>query len=153
MVWPAPSLRPSMLIETPVAAPVTTTWNDSNSFFAAEIFAAAVEPAGGCMVGRTFCAAGAIQTWAAARRIGNKVPPWLSACRNDGVFLFRLANEGGLPLLPWVLCRSVRRTERASGDQGVVRVLSYKAVQRLQRPHRARIRVNCRSAHEVPLSW
>jgi len=31
---------------------VITTWKDSNSFFAAAIFAAAVAPAGGCALGR-----------------------------------------------------------------------------------------------------
>src|SRR6266436_5142283 len=65
MEWPALSLSPSRLIDTPAAWPVITTWKDSNSFFAAAIFAAAVAPAGGCTLGRIFSAAGATQTWAA----------------------------------------------------------------------------------------
>src|SRR2546428_495550 len=47
MVWPAASVSDSRLIDTPLAWPVTTIWNASNSFFAAAIFAAAVAPAGG----------------------------------------------------------------------------------------------------------
>src|SRR5256714_15681300 len=65
MVWPALWVSDSKLIDTPLAWPVTTTWNASNSFFAAAIFAAALAPAGGWALGRIFSAAGATQTWAA----------------------------------------------------------------------------------------
>src|SRR5438128_824985 len=65
MVWPWPSLKASRLIDTPVAAPVTTTWKASNSFLAAAICAAAWAPAGACICGRTFTLACVVQTWAA----------------------------------------------------------------------------------------
>src|SRR5207237_9762729 len=107
MVWPAPSVSDSRFIETPLAWPVTTTWKASNSFFAAAIFAAAVAPAGGCALGRIFCAAGATQTWAAdaepaASKATNRgsdftEPPWLAASRNGGGYSVRHANPGGLP--------------------------------------------------------
>src|SRR6266403_3935590 len=73
MEWPAPSLRPSRLIDTPPAWPVITTWKDSNSFFAAAIFAAAVAPAGGCALGRIFSAAGANQTLACLAWVRRRV--------------------------------------------------------------------------------
>src|SRR3989442_14165833 len=69
MLWPFPSPRPSRLIDTPVAGPVTTTWKDSNSFLAAAMAAVADAPCGGCALGRTFTAAGAVQTWAASEAL------------------------------------------------------------------------------------
>ncbi len=76
------------------AAPVTTTWNDSNSFCAAAIFAVVGAFAGACSAGRIFWEAGATQTCAAeADAVTNKVAnrgsvftavsPWLAASRND----------------------------------------------------------------------
>src|SRR2546430_8296159 len=65
MVWPAASARLGRLIETPEAAPVTTTWKASNSFLAEASLAAAVAPAGAWTLGRIFCEAGATQTVAA----------------------------------------------------------------------------------------
>jgi hypothetical protein len=62
MSWPLPSDRPEKVIDTPVAGPVTTTWKDSNSFWAAAMAAEAVAPAGGWAFGRTFTAEGAVQT-------------------------------------------------------------------------------------------
>src|SRR5262249_17773978 len=64
MVLPLPSERPSMPIETPVAAPVTTIWNDSNSFCAAAMAAAVGAFATGWTPGRIFWAAGATHTCA-----------------------------------------------------------------------------------------
>ena len=97
-----------MLIETPEAAPVTTTWNDSNSFLAAAIFAVGAAPCGACTVGRIFWAAGATHTCAAETepaavvnsaasvRLRNfMMPPWLAADRNGGGSPFRLTNSGG----------------------------------------------------------
>src|SRR2546430_2936353 len=69
MLWPLPSPSPSRLIDTAVAGPVTTTWKDSNSFLAAAVTAVADAPCGGCALGRTFTAAGAVQTWAASEAL------------------------------------------------------------------------------------
>src|SRR5436190_15868985 len=138
MVWPAPSVSPSRLIETPPAWPVITTWKASNSFFAAASFAAAVAPAGGCAEGRIFCAAGATQTWAAdaepaASKATNRgsiftaEPPWLAASRNGRCFPFRLANSGGLPLIAQSVCGSMPKQGRSSVERGLVRTFSYPA--------------------------
>src|SRR5438105_8386701 len=138
MVCPAPSLSASMLIDTPSAWPVTTTWNASNSFFAAAIIAAAGAPAGGVALGRIFCAAGATQTWAAdaepaASRATNRgsdftaEPPWLAASRNGGGSSFRLANSEGLPLIARPRCGAVPKPVRLSGRWGLVGTYSYKA--------------------------
>src|SRR5882762_10133688 len=135
MEWPAPSLRPSRLIDTPAAWPVITTWKDSNSFFAAAIFAAAVAPAGGCALGRIFSAAGATQTWAAdaepaASKATNRgsiftaEPPWLAASRNGRCYPFRLANSGGVPLIAQSVCCSMPKHGRLSGERGLVRTYS-----------------------------
>src|SRR2546423_14732297 len=99
-----------MFMATALAWPVITTWKASNSFFAAAIFAAAVAPAGGCALGRIFCAAGATQTWAAdaepaASKATNRgsdftEPPWLAASRNGGGGAVRLGHPAGvLPLV------------------------------------------------------
>src|SRR5437764_14535664 len=90
MVCPALSRRASRLIETLSAWPVTTTWNASNSFFAAAIFAAALAPAGGWALGRIFSAAGATQTWAA------DAEPAASKATNR-------ASDFKLSLLGWLL--------------------------------------------------
>src|SRR5438067_5355986 len=138
MVCPAPSRSASRLIETPSAWPVTTTWNASNSFFAAAIFAAAVAPAGACAPGRIFCAAGATQSWAAdaepaASKATNRgsdftaEPPWLAASRNGGGSPFRLANSEGLPLIARPRCGAVPKSVRLSGRRGLVGTYSYKA--------------------------
>src|SRR5438045_5636714 len=102
MVCPALSRRASRLIETLSAWPVTTTWNASNSFFAAAIFAAAVGPAGGCALGRIFCAAGATQSWAAdaepaASKETNRgsdftEPHWVAGAGHGGGSSFRRAD-------------------------------------------------------------
>ena len=97
-----------MPIVTPEAAPVTTTWNDSNSFFAAAIFAVGAAPSGACTVGRIFWAAGATHTWAAetepaavassaanVRGSNFMKPPWLAAERNGGGFSVPAVNSGG----------------------------------------------------------
>src|SRR6266478_5684390 len=129
MLWPAPSLRFSRIIETELAWPVTTTWKASNSFFAAAIFAAAVAPAGACAPGRIFCAAGATQTWAAdaepaASKATNRgsdftaEPPWLAASRNGGGSPFRMANSEGLPLIARPTCGAVPKPACLSGGRG-----------------------------------
>src|SRR6267142_2493732 len=138
MLWPAPSLRFSRIIETELAWPVTTTWKASNSFFAAAIFAAAAAPAGGCAEGRIFCAAGATQTWAAdaepaASKATNRgsiftaEPPWLAASRKGGCCPFRLANSGGLPLIARSVYGSMPLQGRSSVERGLVRTFSYPA--------------------------
>src|SRR5467141_450396 len=138
MVWPAPSVSPSRLIETPPAWPVITTWTASNSFFAAASFAAAAAPAGGCAEGRIFCAAGATQTWAAdaepaASKATNRgsiftaESPWLAASRNGECFPFRLANSGGLPLIAQSVYGSMPQQGRPSGERALVRTFSYLA--------------------------
>src|SRR5438067_12832895 len=153
MVCPALSRRASRLIETLSAWPVTTTWNASNSFFAAAIVAAAVAPAGGCALGRIFCAAGATQTWAAdaepaASKATNRgseftEPPWLAASRNGGGSSFRLANSGGLPLIARQVCCSMPKAGRFSGGRGLVSTCAYRAapllLRRAQRAYRAPI--------------
>src|SRR5258708_11885826 len=74
MVCPWPSLSPSRPMLTPDAAPGTTTWTDSNSFWAAAIFAVVGAFAGACAAGRIFWDAGATQTWAAeADAVTNRV--------------------------------------------------------------------------------
>src|SRR5260370_42283337 len=106
MVCPRPSLSPSRPMLTPDAAPVTTTWNDSNSFCAAAIFAVVGAFAGACSAGRIFWDAGATQTCAAeADAVTNKVAnrggvfkavsPWLAASRNDRVLTFQAAHRRG----------------------------------------------------------
>src|SRR2546426_1560915 len=138
MVWPAPSVSDSRLIDTPLAWPVTTTWKASNSFFAAAIFAAAVAPAGACAPGRVFCAAGATQTWAAdaepaASKATNRgsdftaEPPWLAASRNGGGSPFRLANSEGLPLISRPRGGARPKPVRFLGRGGVLGADSYKA--------------------------
>src|SRR5438552_2836545 len=151
MVCPAPSRRASRLMETPSAWPVTTTWNASNSFFAAAIFAAAVAPAGGWALGRIFCAAGATQTLAAdaepaASKATNRgsdftaEPPWLAASRNGGGSSFRLANSGGLPLIARQVCCSMPKVGRLSGGRGLVSTCDYRPapllLRRAQRAYR-----------------
>src|SRR5258708_29121196 len=74
MVCPWPSLSPSRPMLTPDAAPGTTTWTDSNSLWAAAIFAVVGAFAGACAAGRIFWDAGATQTWAAeADAVTNRV--------------------------------------------------------------------------------
>src|SRR6267143_6040333 len=135
MVWPAPSVSPSRLIETPPAWPVITTWKASNSFFAAAIFAAAVASAGGFAEGRIFCAAGATQTWAAdaepaASKATNRgsiftaESPWLAASRNGGGCPVRMPNSGGLPLIARSVYGSMPQQGRPSGERGLVRTFS-----------------------------
>src|SRR5438132_10323373 len=98
MMSPAPSLSPSRAIDTSVAAPVTTTWNDSNSFSAAEIFAELVALLGGWAAGRIFTADGATQTCAAeadpaaaeatttsARTLKVPAPGWLFSAMASAV--------------------------------------------------------------------
>src|SRR5438874_8236856 len=149
MVWPLPSLRPSRAIETPPAAPVTTTWKDSNSFFAAAMRAEVAAPAGACTEGRIFWAAGAIQTWAAeadpaATSVAIKgsvfiaVPPWLAASRNDRCSTFRVPNGGGLPLLPRLVCCGVRRFGRLSGQRGVAPTAAHHGAERNHFSHTGR---------------
>src|SRR3954463_3044908 len=110
MVWPAPSLRVSMFIATALAWPVMTTWKASNSFFAAAIFAAAVAPAGGCALGRIFCAAGATQTWAA------DAEPAASRATNRGS-VFKLS------LLGWLLPGTAGAFRSGWPTQGACRLL------------------------------
>src|SRR3954468_23375971 len=110
MAWPLPSLRPSRLIETPDACPVTTTWKASNSFFAAASFAAAAAPAGGCAEGRIFCAAGATQTWAA------DAEPAAGKATNRGS-VFKLS------LLGWLLPGTAGAFRSGWPTQGACRLL------------------------------
>src|SRR2546427_6082579 len=105
MLWPLASPIPSRLIDKPVAGPVTTTWKDSNSFFAAAMTAVALLPWGGCACGRTFTAAGAVQTWAASEALPAReataaagilenfigTSPLLAASRDGQCFPFGLA--------------------------------------------------------------
>src|SRR2546423_14799333 len=132
-----------MFMATALAWPVITTWKASNSFFAAAIFAAAVAPAGGCALGRIFCAAGATQTWAAdaepaASKATNRgsdftEPPWLAASRNGGGSSFRLANSGGLPLIARQVCCSMPKAGRFSGGRGLVSTYAYRTAPQLLR--------------------
>src|ERR1700694_5397694 len=93
MAWPAASFRPLMAIEMPVAGPLTTTWKDSNSFFAPESFAEEAAPAGGCIAGRIFCTAGATQTCAAdAEPATARATATAAALAND----FKMRLLGGL---------------------------------------------------------
>src|SRR2546430_9551876 len=132
MLWPLPSPRPSRLIDTPVAGPVTTTWKDSNSFFAAAMTAVALLPWGGCACGRTFTAAGAVQTWAASEALPARkataaaaiwesfigTSPWLAASRNGECSPFGLANEVDVPPLPSLVSGSRGSSECLSGERG-----------------------------------
>src|SRR6266849_766123 len=133
MLWLLPSPSPSSLIDTPVAGPVTTTWKDSNSFRAAAITAvAAAVPCGACACGRTFTAAGAVQTWAASEALPARkataaaaiwesfigASPWLAASRNGGCFPFRSANEVDVPPLPFSVSGSRGSSARISGGPG-----------------------------------
>src|SRR2546428_1513548 len=132
MLWPLSSPRPSRPIDTPFAGPVTTTWKDSNSFWAAAMTAAVLLPCGGCAWGRTFTAAGAVETWAASEALPARnttaaaaswesfigASPWLAASRNGGCFPFRSANEGDEPALPWTVCGRRGSSARISGDRG-----------------------------------
>src|SRR5712692_10235944 len=132
MLWPLPSPSPSRLIDTPVAGPVTTTWKDSNSFRAAAITAVAAAPCGTCACGRTFTAAGAVQTWAASEALPARkataaaaswesfigASPWLAASRNGGCFPFRSANEVDVPPLPSSVSGSRGSSARISGGRG-----------------------------------
>src|SRR5258706_11618935 len=107
MLWPLPSPRPSRLIETPVAAPVTITWKDSNSFLAAAMTAVALLVCDGCACGRTFTAAGAVQTCAASEALPARkataaaaiwesfigASPWLAASRNGGRRSFLVGDQ------------------------------------------------------------
>src|SRR5207245_10437584 len=117
--------------------PVTTTWNASNSFFAAAIFAAAVAPAGGWALGRIFCAAGATQTWAAdaepaASKATNRgsdftaEPPWLAASRNGGGSPLRVANSKGRPPIAQSRCGAGPQPGCLSGRRGLAGKDSYK---------------------------
>src|SRR6266550_7883224 len=110
MVCPALSRSASMLIDTLSAWPVTTTWKDSNSFFAAAIFAAAVAPAGGCALGRIFSAAGATQTWAA------DAEPAASKATNRG-------SDFKLSLLGWLLPGTAGVLRSGWPTQGACRLL------------------------------
>src|SRR5713101_3248678 len=133
MLWPLPSPSPARLIDTRVAGPGTTTWKDSNSFRAAAITAvAAVAPCGACACGRTFTAAGAVQTWAASEALPARkataaaaiwesfigASPWLAASRNGGCFPFRSANEVDVPPLPSSVSGSRGSSGRISGGRG-----------------------------------
>src|SRR5258708_10345880 len=163
MVWPRPSLSPSRPMLTPDAAPVTTTWNDSNSFCAAAIFAVAGAFAAACSAGRIFWDAVATQTCAAeADAVTNKVAnrgsvftavsPWLAASRSDECCRFRQPNGGGQPSLPWPVCRSVPKPERLSGGRGVARTLPYRRVQRRFSADTSRVRAHA-SLERVALPY
>src|SRR5437899_2881578 len=99
MVFPAPSERPpAKLIDTAVAGPVTTAWNDSNSFLAAKSWMWLDAPAGTEASGRTLADEGEVQSCAAGAALAeravrasaaerNKVgPPRMVARRSCGSF-------------------------------------------------------------------
>src|SRR5450755_2451588 len=106
MLWPAPSDKPSKAIETPVAWPVTTIWKASNSFCAAASEAEVGADASACTLGRTFCAAGATQTWAA-----DAVPAVASSAAIRVVMVFMKGLQG------WLLVGSVGAFRSASPTQ------------------------------------
>src|SRR3954465_15103837 len=118
MTLPLPLLIPSMAIETPEAAPETTTWNDSNSLGAAAMDAEAVAPAAGWADGRIFWAAGAVHTWAA-----EAVPAESRTARRERVFT-KASLVGGPTQGPCLLFHECTGTAcadlSAGGETGVL---------------------------------
>src|SRR5438309_859045 len=86
----------------------------------------------GCACGRTFTAAGAVQTWAASEALPARKAtaaaaiwesfigssPWLAASRNGECFPFGLANEVDEPPLPSSVSGSRGSSVRLSGERG-----------------------------------